>query len=114
MSASTPGSILKFKEFNDNDKAYTIRLLGGIIGGIIAGLITGQMMASGTAPFVFSSIGWGIFFAQSFGLAYLTMVMYELKDARGEWNFTRVWRHAVFMNFIMFLYFWTVTFDFYL
>jgi len=110
VSAQTPGSILKFNEFNDKDKAYTIRLVSGILGGIIAGLITGPMMASGVDAGTFATTGWAIFFAQSFGLAYLTKVMYDL----GDWNFTRVWRHAVLMNFLMYLFFWILTFDFFL
>ena len=101
-------SIFKFSTLNDIDKAYYIKLGGGFFGGLLAGILAGLIYNSSQDTALMQIIGWGIYFAQLFGLTFLTNKMYDL----GKWTFVRSLRHAILMTFLVYLYMWITVFNF--
>ncbi|RMG20865.1 MAG: hypothetical protein D6732_28305 [Methanobacteriota archaeon] len=108
MSIQTPGAIWKFKEFNDFDKAYSIKLLASTISGIIMGIVSGIVYLSSQ-----ERLGWvGLifYFAQSYLVGLYVKKKYALKDMTP----IRAMRHGIMMGFFVFLYLWVAVFNFFL
>lgn len=106
MSIQTPGAIWKFKEFNNVDKAYTIKLLGSTVSGILMGVVSGIVYESSG-----DRLGWfglAFYFLQAYLLGLFVKKSYGLKDMSP----IRAMRHGIMMGFFVYLYLWVSIFNF--
>ncbi len=106
MSTPTPGSILKFKTFSNEDKAYTIKLLGSVVTGILMGIVSAIVYTNSNLTIGF--VGLAVYILQSIGLGLFLKKYYNLdKMSNGK-----AIRHGIMMGFFVFLYLWITVFDF--
>jgi hypothetical protein len=101
-------SLFRFKELDNKEKAYYVRIMGSLTIGIISGIISGSIYVPGENALLISRIGFGLFWAQTFILAYFTRSFYNLND----WSHKKLIFHGLIVGFFFFLFFWIVIFNF--
>lgn len=110
MAARNKG-LRDFKNLDDDNKAYLVKLGGTIIVSMITGVISGLFYnENGSYDAVTSGrVGFLIWFLATIGLSYFVKHKYNLK---GKTNM-QIFRIAIIMGFLCYIFFWTVVFDFF-
>lgn len=107
MSISKTQGIFNFSKMKDLEKAYVVKLAGTIITAFIMGIISG-IFYEADGNFKSGRTGFAVWFLVTVGLTYWIKYKYDM----GEWNDKRIFRHGIFIGFLNYLFFWTVTFNF--
>ena len=109
MSTRQQG-IWNFSKFNDKEKAFTLKYLVGIACGILAGVITGLIYSPEETGWLVGLLGLAIFLGESVLISYFVKMQYKLEDP----DFFVTWRHGIFTNLILYLFFWILIFNFFI
>ena len=106
--ATSPGSILQFKTFDNKNKSYIVKLSSAILFGSISGIVGGIIYTPDSGSALIALIGFSLFFLQSIGISFLVNYIYKLSP----WTPIRIWRHAILSAFFLFFFFWILLFNF--
>jgi hypothetical protein len=103
--SSTPAGILNYDKMEDKDKAYLLKLLASIGLSLISGIITGISFDEGANIWW---LGFLLFFGVQAGSIPILKSRFDLK----EMTDMQIFRHGIFVGLLMYIFFWTVIFDF--
>ncbi len=107
MSISKTQGIFNFSKMKDLEKAYLVKLSGTMIAAVIMGIISGLFYEKG-GSFDSTKVGFLMWFLVTLSLTYWIKYKYDM----GEWNDKRIFRHGVFVGFLYYIFFWTVSYNF--
>lgn len=104
--SSTPAGILNYDKMEDKDKAYLLKLLASIVLSLIAGLITGIAFEPKVTNL------WWLGFLLYIGVQAGSIPVLKSRFDLHEMTDMQIFRHGIFVGLLMFIFFWTVVFDF--